>query len=236
MYKERISVFKVLSNVFSMGAANIIKFVVAMVIPALAFLLMSFCSGLIIGSAAIMSEHSAGEILLCAIITLVVTFGVCIPLSIGIYCISRNYQDKHEIIFSDIFVCFKENIMLKSIGLTFLLGLILVVGYILFIIPGIILTYMFIFAFFVMIDNTDLGILEIISLTAKLTKGYKLKIFGYNIILGIIPGILYMVLRGSTLGCIIYFIISLIVSAVNLLGLSFFYMDSLDWFNNATKE
>jgi|GEM_PF-2891225 len=228
MDKERITISKVLSNVFySVGAANIIKLALAMLIPSLAFFVLSICSGLIVGSAALMSGSSIGEILLCVIIGLVVIFGVCIPLSVGIYYIARAYHDTHEITFSNIIICFKENMILKSIGLSFLLTIIITVGIILFVIPGIILAFMFAFAFFVMLDNPELGILEIISLSAKLTKGYKLKIFGYNILLGIIPGLLYILLRASTAGLVIYFIISLVVSALTFLGLSFFYMDSV---------
>lgn len=229
MDKERITVAKVLSNVFSsVGAANIAKFALAMLIPSLAFFVLSICSGLIVGSAAIMSESSVGEILLCAIVGLVVIFGICVPLSVGIYSIARGYQDTHEITISNIFVCFKENMILKSIGLSVLLTIIITVGIILFVIPGIILALMFAFAFFVMLDNPELGILDIISLSVKLTKGYKLKVFGYNILLWIIPGLLYVLLRGSSLGLVIYFIISLVVSAFTSLGLSFFYMDSVE--------
>lgn len=229
MDKERITVFRVLSNVFSsVGVVNIAKLVVAMIIPSLAFFVLSICSGLIVGSAAIMSGSSVGEILLCVIAGLVVIFGICIPLSVGIYSIARGYQDTHEIIFSNILVCFKENMVLKSIGLSFLLTIIIAVGIILFIIPGIIFAFMFAFAFFVMLDNPELGILDIISLSAKLAKGYKFKIFLYNIVLGIIPGLLYILLRESIAGIAIYFIISLVVSALTFLGLSFFYMDSVE--------
>lgn len=237
MNKERITISKVLSNVFhSVGAANIVKFVVAMLIPSLIFFILSICSGLIVSSAAIMEETSVGKILLSIIVCLVVVFGVCIPLSVGVYCIARKYQDTHEIIFSNILVCFKENMMLKSIGLSLLLTIIITIGTLLFVVPGIILALMFVFSFFVMIDNPELGVLEIISLSAKLSKGYKLKIFGYNILLGIIPGILCMILRGSTVGIIIYFIISLFVSALTFLGLSFFYMDSLETQNRVESR
>lgn len=237
MYKERITVGKVLSNVFSsVGVVNIVKFVVAMIIPSLAFFVLSICSGLIVGSAAIMSGSSIGEILLCVIAGLVMIFGICIPLSVGIYSIARGYQDTHEITISNILVCFKKNMILKSIGLSFLLTIIITVGIILFVIPGIILAFMFAFAFFVMIDNPELGILDIISLSAKLTKGYKLKIFGYNILLGIIPGILYIILRESIAGIVVYFIISLVVSALTFLGLSFFYMDSIEMKNRVESR
>lgn len=229
MDKDRITVGKVLSNVFSsVGALNIAKFVVAMIIPALGFFILSICSALIVGSAALMSGTSMSEILLCVIAGLVVIFGICIPLSVGIYSIARGYQDTHEVAISNILVCFKENMILKSIGLSFLLTIIITVGIILFVIPGIILVFMFAFAFFVMLDNPELGILDIISLSAKLTKGYKLKILIYNILLGIISALLYILLRGSIVGIAIYFIISLIVSAFTFLGLSFFYMNSLE--------
>lgn len=235
MYKERISVFKVLSNVISIGAGNIAKFVLAMLIPSLVFFIICLFSGLITGSVTILSGFSIGEVLLCIIVYLVMIFAICIPLSVGTYYIARNYQDTHKIVFSDILVCFKKNMVLKSIGLSLLMTIILIVGYILLVIPGVILTYMFIFAFIVMIDNPKLGILEVISLSAKLSKGYKLKIFGYNILLGIIPALVYVLLRWSIVGILIYFIICLVISAFNLLGLGFFYMDSLDWLQNQVK-
>lgn len=232
MYKERITVGKVISNVFSsVGAVNIAKFVVAMIIPSLAFFILSICSVLIVTSAALMSGSSIVEVLLSVIAGLVVIVAVCIPLSVGIYSIVRKYQDTHEIIISNILICFKEN-MIKSIGLSFLLAIIIALGTILFVIPGIIFAVMFAFAFFVMLDNPELSILDIISLSTKLTKGYKLKIFGYNILIGIIPGLLVILFRGSAEGLVIYFIISLVVWALVFLGLSFFYMDSLETENS----
>lgn len=234
MYKERIKVLEVFSKVFSVGAANIAKFILATFIPSLAILFTCFCSGLIIGSAALLSGTSLSKILLCTIVCLVVIFGVCIPLNVGLYSIARKYQDTQEIKFSNIATCFREHMVLKSIGLSFLLAIIIIVGTLLLVVPGIILSLMFVFAFFVMLDNPELGILEVISLSAKMAKGYKLKILGYCILLAIIPGIFYILLHTSIVGFVIYYIISLIVSAFTFFGLSFFYMDSRE--RNNTLE
>ncbi|WP_234123675.1 DUF975 family protein [Clostridium hydrogenum] len=226
MYKEKISVGEVFSKVFSIRATNIGKFIGIILVPGLVLLVMSFLLGLIATGAAI-GGISVGGILLIVIVCSLVILLLCIPLSIGTYYVARKYHDTQEITFSNILICFRENMILKSIGLSLLIGIILIVGYILFIVPGIILTYMFIFAFFVMVDNPELGILDIISLSAKLSKGYKLKAFGYTFLLGIIPALLSLLLRGTTLGGILSLVLSLIIGALNLLGLSFFYIDSL---------
>lgn len=58
-----------------------------------------------------------------------------------------------------------------------LYGVILVVGYFLFIIPGIIFTYMLSQIFFIIADNPQIGAVEVLKKSAEMMKGYKWKLF-----------------------------------------------------------
>ena len=58
-----------------------------------------------------------------------------------------------------------------------LYGVILVVGYFLFIIPGIIFTYMLSQIFYLLADNPQIGAVEVLKKSAEMMKGYKWKLF-----------------------------------------------------------
>lgn len=223
--KERISVFEVLLKVFSMGAANIVKYIAVMFIPALVLFFMCFCSMLIITGAAINGFSIvvlAAAVLFCILMIVL----ICIPLSIGTYFVANQYHNTHEIQFYNIAICFRQNFILKSIGLSVLVGLITIAGYVLFLVPGIIFAYMLAFSFFIIIDNPTFGIFDIISLSKELSRTYKLKMLLYSLIIEVIPVIIYILIRGSLIGNVVSFIIILIAMSLNLLGLSFFYVDA----------
>lgn len=58
-----------------------------------------------------------------------------------------------------------------------LYGVILVVGYFLFIIPGIIFAYMLSQVFYIIADNPQIGAIDILKKSAEMMKGYKWKLF-----------------------------------------------------------
>lgn len=58
-----------------------------------------------------------------------------------------------------------------------LYGVILVVGYFLFIIPGIIFTYMLSQIFFIIADNPQIEAIDILKKSTQMMKGYKWKLF-----------------------------------------------------------
>lgn len=58
-----------------------------------------------------------------------------------------------------------------------LYGVIIVVGYFLFIIPGIIFTYMLSQVFYIIADNPQIGAIDILKKSTQMMKGYKWKLF-----------------------------------------------------------
>ena len=63
-----------------------------------------------------------------------------------------------------------------AVGLLYLL--IIIIGFVLFIIPGIIWALMFSQVFYILSENQDLGIKEIFKKSARIMKGNKLKLLG----------------------------------------------------------
>jgi len=135
------------------------------------------------------------------IIITIVSMIVSSAMSIGVCRLSLNYAyDDKQPAFSDIFSGFK--VILKVIGLFILLGIIILIGTLLLIIPGIIFTYMFSQAYFILADDNSKSIIQCLKESAGMMKGYKFKyfvlllsFFGW-VILGLIPlgiGLLWVI-------------------------------------------
>lgn len=65
----------------------------------------------------------------------------------------------------------------KFLGIYIMYTLVITLGFILLIIPGLILSYSYSQFMFVFIDNPDIGILECLRTSRRLMKGYKWKLF-----------------------------------------------------------
>lgn len=70
----------------------------------------------------------------------------------------------------------------KYLGATILLGLAIAVGLVLLIVPGIILGLMFMFTTFVVIER-ELGPVDAMSESYRLTRGHKWQLFGFLLLL-----------------------------------------------------
>ena len=122
-------------------------------------------------------------------------------MGIGMCRFSLNYayEDKEPEL-KDIFSGF--SVILKAIGLSILLGVIVIVGTILLIIPGIIFSFMFSQSYYILADDNSKSIIQCLKESAAMMKGYKFKCFVLSlsflgwIILGIIPlgiGLLWVI-------------------------------------------
>lgn len=135
------------------------------------------------------------------VIVTLVSLVVSSAMSVGMCKFSLNYAyDENQPVLGDIFSGFK--IILKAIGLFFLLGIIVLVGTILLVIPGIILSFMFSQSYFILADDNSKSIIQCLKESAAMMKGYKLKYFVLSlsflgwIILGIITlgiGLLWVI-------------------------------------------
>jgi len=73
----------------------------------------------------------------------------------------------------------------KYLGASILLGLAIVVGFILLIVPGIIFALMFMFTTFIVIDR-ELGPIEAMKESHRITHGHKWKLLGFTLVLVLI--------------------------------------------------
>lgn len=135
------------------------------------------------------------------IILTLVSMIISSVMSIGMCRLSLNYAyDDKQPAFTDIFAGFK--VILKIIGLFILLLIIIMVGTILVVIPGIIFAYMFSQAYYILADDNSKSIIQCLKESAGMMKGYKFKYFVLSlsflgwIILGLITlgiGLLWVI-------------------------------------------
>jgi len=148
----------------------------------------------------IISRFTEDNIAVFILFTLV-SMIISTVMSIGMCRFSLNYayEDKEPEL-KDIFSGFP--IILKVVGLSILLGLIVIVGTILLIIPGIIFSFMFSQSYYILADDNSKSIIQCLKESAAMMKGYKFKYFVLSlsflgwIILGMIPlgiGLLWVV-------------------------------------------
>tara|TARA_Y100000739_G_scaffold174201_1_gene151909 strand:+ start:1400 stop:2026 length:627 start_codon:yes stop_codon:yes gene_type:complete len=102
------------------------------------------------------------------------------PLAIGMTIFSLNiYRDNNPEI-DNLFIPFKTN-WVNSILAYFMMGALVVVGFILLIIPGIIASLMFSQIFFIMGENKEMGAYDALVKSMNMMKGYKWKFFKINL-------------------------------------------------------
>lgn len=95
-----------------------------------------------------------------------------------------SYQAGKKMPLSDVFTQFKH--YWRVLGASILVGLIVVVGLVLLIVPGVYFALRFQFVLQLIIDK-NLGIGEAMSASTKLTNGIKMPLLGFNLtLLGVI--------------------------------------------------
>lgn len=85
--------------------------------------------------------------------------------------LSRNENVEIEMLFSG----FSQ--FVKAFCVYFMMGLIIFLWSLLLIIPGIIAAYRYSMVFYILADNPDMGVMEILNESKRLTQGYKGAIF-----------------------------------------------------------
>lgn len=111
---------------------------------------------------------------------------------------------KREVVLSDMFVCFRKKIALKTIGAALymalrvlLWGLIPVVGFVLFIIKS----YEYSFTVMNVIDHPEMRIRDALADSCARTKGYKSTLFAYDMIVCVIlSGISFAIMLPAAYG------------------------------------
>ncbi len=113
--------------------------------------------------------------ILLYLVMIIVALFVSYTLAIGFNYFTLNLARGNEFKFDNIFSRFNK--IFKIFGLYFMMGLFVSLWSLLFLIPGIIASYRYIMAPFIMAEDPEAGILEAIGKSKEMMKGYKWKFF-----------------------------------------------------------
>ena len=102
-------------------------------------------------------------------------FALTAPMSVGIIIYSLAVINKKDFSFNLLFKPY--DYYLKTIGLIFVLSIIIIGGFALFIIPGIILSLIFSMSLYIFAEDPRITIGEALRKSSELTKGYRTKLF-----------------------------------------------------------
>lgn len=137
-------------------------------------LVVAVISGIISGiSTALQTSGSSG---LGAIVSLIGSILVTPPLSVGLVMVYLNVTYGEEPKVGTLFEPYKKCFG-KSIALTLLVGIFVVLWSCLLVIPGIIMAYAYSQSFRIMVENPELSAMECIKESKRIMKGRKLDLF-----------------------------------------------------------
>jgi len=105
---------------------------------------------------------------------------VCLAgyIQLGIAVFSLDVYNKGEVNFTTIFSRFND---VKPIIFIIILTIAIALGFILLVIPGIILALMYSQIFFILADDPDIGIIEAFNLSEKMMRNSKWQLFMLNL-------------------------------------------------------
>ena len=106
----------------------------------------------------------------------VICVSAYIQLGLAVYCIGLYKGD--EVNYVTIFSRFKG---LKPIVFILILSVVVFLGFILLIIPGIILSLMYSQVFYILADDPDIGAIEAFNKSEKMMRGHKWQLFMLNL-------------------------------------------------------
>ena len=115
------------------------------------------------------------ESITISIVIPIITLLITGPLTIGQCKFFINLANRSNPKFSDLWYGF--NNILRAIGTTVLIGIIVFVGTILFIIPGIILSFMYSQVYYIMAENPEMSIMDCLKESSRIMKGHKMDLF-----------------------------------------------------------
>ena len=126
------------------------------------------------------------------ILTLIATL-ISFPLTVGFSKFALNICRNGSAKISDVDDGLR--VFFKAMGVGILVTLAVLVGTILFIVPGIIVGYMMYYALYILADDPSKSVMDCIKESIELTKGYKMQLFILDL-----SFILWYLLGGITLG------------------------------------
>lgn len=104
---------------------------------------------------------------------------VAAPLSLGFSIYSLNLFRNGSANYNSVFDGF--NSLGKALGVYFLMVILIIIGIILLIVPGIILALGLSMVYYVMIDKPELGVVDTLKESWRIMKGNKTKLLGLSL-------------------------------------------------------
>ena len=157
----------------------------------------TFLVALIIVSIFSLGTGISEDSTLVTIITMILSLVVNAVISIGICKFALNIAGEGEAKFTDIFSGI--SVFLKAIGLYLLVGIAVGIGFIILIVPGIILALMFSQTCYILAEDKDISIIDCMKKSAEMMKGHKgeyfvllLSFLGWAIVAAIPFGLGYL--------------------------------------------
>ena len=123
----------------------------------------------------------------------IVTFSIATPLELGQSIFFLNLSKNKEGKISDLFLGYKS--FIKVIGVGILINIIVSIGLILFIIPGLILSIMYSQSYYILAENPNIGIVECLRESRLIMNGQK-----WNYLVLMMSFILWILLTVITFG------------------------------------
>lgn len=99
------------------------------------------------------------------------------PISYGFCTFILNIIRGKDASISDIFAGFNGKIFVKALIIMILTTIVVGIGYMILIVPGIILSIMFSQSYFILVDNNDLSAIDCIKASCEMMKGNKMYFF-----------------------------------------------------------
>ena len=130
----------------------------------------------------------------------IVTFSIATPLELGQSIFFLNLAKNKEGKVSDIFLGYKN--FIKVIGVGILINIIVSIGLIVFIIPGLILYIMYSQSYYILAENPNIGIVECLRESRLIMDGQK-----WNYLVLMMSFILWILLTIITFGIAGFYVI-----------------------------
>lgn len=108
---------------------------------------------------------------------IIVSFCIEGIVSFGIVTYAINVARDNDAKFTDIFDGFNSHIIVKALVLGIIVTIAVSAGFVLFVIPGIVIAIMFSQSFFILFDNPELTPIECIKASAEMMRGHKAEYF-----------------------------------------------------------
>lgn len=163
--------------------------------PFVIYSLVVFCIAFVVGFA-LQAAGDAGKVISLIVECVLSFFEVAFLIAYAKYVIEFVRGNKME--WKEVFVFAKDHIW-SFFVISFVVGLNIVIGSILLIIPGIIAAFGLFFYQEVAADNPDMGCMEVMKKSWEITNGHKMELFilmlsfiGWQIVASLTLGILYI--------------------------------------------